>query len=662
MLVESETCDMIEDILSRDLIQEWKSRGVKQQELVVTLKSLQQLGHYLMHQSRAGDHRELVNRLYDLEVKLEGLIVEERDYASRFRSWFTQVGNSSSSAPLANSSITPLRRHSSVQALRTTPAYLSTPAAPERNIHIRVKSTPVRGVQQARTTFYMVTIDKLRKKMQACYRIMVMRDITPNWDLIEDTNMDFDDLIDGGLIPLRLLLLFIPFAQADRYYELEGFIRQHLNSTLLGTNLYGFRRHKRRWWDRPTIVWDTRVHWGVDGENSFKEILQILKDLDGTVKLPNTHCAGALLCIAHSAVGIKMDVQERATLIGSLYQWVVEIRRQDLDGSNPESLSALAIFIYSLYEKAVTHSSLKSAHNILDNGVKIRRMLEEQGQTAHLTELALSLKRLAEHLKRHGQSEASVEPRREAAEIYQALADVNRLVYLPGLASHTEGLAASLSHSRHGSDAVEAGERAVRMYRELVESDPRLYLQHLARSWKTLSQYLSNQERHEDAIKAGQKAVETHKTLVRDDPEGFRPALAESLHQLCCGLGNASQYQEAVKVAEELVDLYRELTKSNHKLHYPRLADSLDQLAMLLNKVERHDEAVKIEKEVIKIREELVKSGGDSYLAFLVTSRDSLVKYKQQKDMIPTFRRITDFARRTFGVNIVGTVLKYKRS
>ncbi|KAG8963618.1 hypothetical protein FRC03_002765 [Tulasnella sp. 419] len=576
----------------------WKTSSDYQQVLAATLESLRQLRQYLLHQSASGPDTPLVNSLSALERNLQDLCPWESDGGLCF-----------------------------------------------------LFASSVKG-----------DIDQLRAQLHNCYRATIIMDLIPpeNRNELEIEDIDFV-LIDVGFVPIRLVPLFIPLSNTRRRRALVQ-LQEQIEEQLPQLESYGLQRHHTRTnLLEPIIAWDPQSCCGDDEENSIAKIFQILKNPKPAERFSHIHSAGTLLCLTKLLLELQMDVESKAVLIGDIYEWMVQIRCRDIQGSTPEALHDLTTFICWLYEQAIAHARLNHAHNILNHVAEIRHMFKEHGQSEQLRKLALSLKDLAEYLTQLERLEVGLKPWQEAIEVYRQLAEMDRFMYLPGLASHTEGLASYLSRFEQYHDSAEVGEQAVRMYRELVARDERSYLHHLGRSWQTLATYLSDAGRQEDALKASQEAVKIHRTLVRNHAERFHPALAQSLNQLCCSLGNVNQHLEAVRAAEELVNIHQELAKSKPKLHKPLLADSLGQLATCLNNSQRYDEAMKIENEAIKIREELVRSIGDSYLNSLNNSRDNLVKYKQQKDTLPIFRRYLAYAKRIFYPNVTRSVPENNR-
>ncbi|KAG8952282.1 hypothetical protein FRC03_012214 [Tulasnella sp. 419] len=138
-------------------------------------------------------------------------------------------------------------------------------------------------------------------------------------------DVDFDS-VDEGLVPLELLLLFIPLLDPSRRVvldQLQGVLRPSKFTLLGDARLYGLRYCNQLGRDR-IIVWDTQSEWGVDGEDSVAAILHFLEDNlknpQPGIKLPHVHAAGVLLCLAQTSLDVKMEKEKekRATLMGDL--------------------------------------------------------------------------------------------------------------------------------------------------------------------------------------------------------------------------------------------------------------------------------------------------------------------------------------------------------
>ncbi|KAG8932382.1 hypothetical protein FRC02_001239 [Tulasnella sp. 418] len=146
---------------------------------------------------------------------------------------------------------------------------------------------------------------RLYRQILRCYRVVIVMDLIPPENRIAMITEDVDfDSVDERLVPLELLLLFIPLLDPSRRVVLD--------------QLQGLGRD----W---IIVWDTQSEWDVDGEDSVAAILHFLEDNlknpQPGIKLPHVHAAGVLLCLAQTSLGVKMEKEKekRATLMGDLY-------------------------------------------------------------------------------------------------------------------------------------------------------------------------------------------------------------------------------------------------------------------------------------------------------------------------------------------------------
>ena len=238
--------------------------------------------------------------------------------------------------------------------------------------------------------------------------------------------------------------------------------------------------------------------------------------------------------------------------------------------------------------------------------------------------LAASLTNLSTRLAGLGRRKESLAVIEEAVKIHRLLAERNPDAYLPDVMKSLNNVSVRLGDLGRHEEGLAAIEEVVGIQRMLAERNPDAYLPDLAMGLNNLSIRLGDLGRHEEGLAAIEEAVRIRRGLAGHHPDAYLPHLAMSLNNLSIRLDALGRDEQGLAAIEEAVRIYRVSAERHPDAHLPALTSSLRNLSILLGKVGRHEEGLAAIEEAVRIRRGLAGHHPDAYLPNLANSLNDL--------------------------------------